>query len=312
MAKQQESGTGRIYGRILQKVDFDYGTRTTNHLQTHHRKLLLAKPPKHLLCDTHPQKRETISLVHGIQKIFSKLLANRLQSHMHLLIEDVQTGFLKGRQITEGFIYAQQLLHHARKSKLPLAVFKADIIKAFDTVNWDFLTKTMQSLGFPNTWITWMKNAVLTGSSQVMINGLLGNKIHLKRGVRQGDPLSPLLFIIGMDFLARWLCKLTTTGTLRLPDDSIRPCLLYADDALFFVKPETHQLQALKIVLLAFEQISGLAVNMRTPSNCGRTRKWNSTGNTDGLQTWNIPFYISGAPIIGSLATKNRLSPAHT
>lgn len=71
----------------------------------------------------------------------------------------------------------------------------------------------MQGLGFPEKWLHWISNCVLQGSSQIILNGLLGKKIELKRGVRQGDPLSPLLFILAIDFLTRWLDKLVTNGT---------------------------------------------------------------------------------------------------
>lgn len=76
-----------------------------------------------------------------------------------------------------------------------------------------------------------------------------------------GDPLSPLLFIIVMDFLARYLAKLTATSTIRLTFMDMKHCLLYVDDALFFIKLETQQLQALQIALRVFQNISGLATN---------------------------------------------------
>ena len=96
-----------------------------------------------------PQDYRPISLIHGVQRIISKILANRLQAYIPTLVKDNQTGFTKGRQIIEGFLYAQQILHLAKENKTPLALFKADIHKAFDTISWNFLTKVMQSLGFP-------------------------------------------------------------------------------------------------------------------------------------------------------------------
>lgn len=117
-------------------------------------------------------------------------------------------------------------------------------------------------MGFPRNWLAWIKNAVLSGTSQIIVNGLVGKKIILKRGVRQGDPISPMLFIMAMDFVTRWFSKLVVTGAWRLPFQDMKPCLLYADDALFFLKPEARQIQMLKIALAAFERISGLAVNL--------------------------------------------------
>ena len=73
---------------------------------------------------------------------------------------------------------------------------------------------------------------VLQGSSQIIINGLLGKRIILKRGVRQGDPLSPLLFIIAMDFIPRWQQKLQDDGILKMPIQGMNAGLFYADDVL--------------------------------------------------------------------------------
>lgn len=82
-----------------------------------------------------PQDFRPISLVHGIQKIVSKILANRLQPIIPNIVNDSQTRFVKGRQITEGFLYAQHVVQCAKDSKIPIALFKADIHKAFDTVS---------------------------------------------------------------------------------------------------------------------------------------------------------------------------------
>lgn len=133
---------------------------------------------------TKPDDFRPISLVHGIQKIFSKILANRLQLRIQEVIDSTQTGFLKNRQITESFIYAQQTLSRAKQQKVPLALYKADIRKTFDTVSWDFTLSVMENLGFPMTWITWIRQSVLPGTSQAIVNGLLGKNIILKRGVR--------------------------------------------------------------------------------------------------------------------------------
>lgn len=138
-----------------------------------------------------------------------------------------------------------------------------DIKNAFDIVSWAFTNQVIRSLGFPEVWISWIHNTIFQGTSQVLINGLRGKRIVLRRGVRQGDPLSSSLFIIAMDFLARYLQKLKDTGAIRLPFLEMRPCLLYADDALLFFKSETNQAQAIKIWLLVFQHVSGLQINLQ-------------------------------------------------
>lgn len=153
---------------------------------------------------------------------------------MPLIISDMQTGFQKGRQMMESYVYTQQVLHLSRREKIPLALLKLDIRKAFDTISWEFTLKVMQKLDFPQKWINWIDMAIFRGSSQVLINGQLRRRLLLRRGVRQGNPLSPQLFIIAFDFLARYLQKLKDIGAIRLPFPAMRPCLLYVDDALLF------------------------------------------------------------------------------
>lgn len=244
-----------------------------------------------------------ISLIGGVQKIISKLLANRLQEVIGDLVHQSQTGFLKGRQITEGFVYAQEVLHFTKENNIPVAIFKADIHKAFDTISWRFLSKVLLHLGFPEIWISWIMRLVLQGSSQIMINGLIGKKIELRRGVRQGDPLSPFLFILAMDFIPRWLQRLMEIGALRMPIEGMQPSLLYADDALFFIKPEFQQIQILRIVLTVFATISGLKVNM-DKSELVATATTDShitqLSSQIGCKKGSLPFKYLGLPLSDS------------
>lgn len=212
---------------------------------------------------TEPKDFRPISVVNAIQKIFSKILATRLQLILGTLIDESQTGFLKGRHITEGFLYVQQTIQYARLSNTPLAAFKDDTTKAFDTISWEYITHILQARGSPQTWISWIQNAVLEGHSLIIVNGLGGTRLELRRGVRQGDPISPYLFIFAMDFLARWVNKLVASGTWVLPWRHLKPCIFYADDSLFFLQPSFQQLQILKIVFIFFYTVLGLEVNLR-------------------------------------------------
>lgn len=107
---------------------------------------IILLPKKEALLSTNDFR--PINLLHGIQKIFSKILADRLQGHIQDLVEEAQSGFIKNRQITEGFVYAKQVLHCTHTKKLPLGIFKADIKKAYDTISWSFLLKILKRVGF--------------------------------------------------------------------------------------------------------------------------------------------------------------------
>ena len=85
-------------------------------------------------------------------KIIGKILTSRLQAHIPKLIDLDQTGFIKGRSISENFIYAMELVQHCHKQRIPTLVLKLDFAKAFDSVNWDSLLHILQCRGFPTTW----------------------------------------------------------------------------------------------------------------------------------------------------------------
>jgi Reverse transcriptase (RNA-dependent DNA polymerase) len=101
-----------------------------------------------------------ISVIHGIQRIFSNNL-ERIQLHLPLLIQPTQTSFVKGRNIFEGFIYAQEVISVAKKQNKKITLFKLDIFKAFDSVNWSLIINCLKARGFSDNWIKWIEYLVL-------------------------------------------------------------------------------------------------------------------------------------------------------
>ncbi|KAJ3672310.1 hypothetical protein LUZ60_007031 [Juncus effusus] len=144
---------------------------------------------------------------------------------------------------------------------MPLLCFKADIEKAFDTVSWDFIIKVFEQRGIRGMWLEWIKAYVLKGSTKIILNGKPGKSIHMRRGVRQGDPLSPHLFIVAIDTLARVAENLSSINFIEKPFLNSHISLYYADDSVFLIKPEVQQVQRLKMMLKSFENSSGLKIN---------------------------------------------------
>lgn len=130
----------------------------------------------------------------------------------------------------------------------PRCVLKVDLIKAYDSIEWCFLQTVLQELGFPDLFVPWIIACISTVSYSILINGLPSEPFQAKKGLRQGDPLSPFLFAIGMEYLTRCMNQLKAT-----PDFNFHPrCeklnishMMFADDLLLFARADEISIQML-------------------------------------------------------------------
>jgi hypothetical protein len=177
-----------------------------------------------------------LALTNSIYKMLTSILNNRIIEPINEVIGNHQTGFLPRRQIYDNIKLAQCLIDRAHQQKVPLYAALLDQEKAYDRVHHGFLWRALTKLGLPETLLCAIQNCYENAFAQVSINRHLSERVHLMRGVRQGDPLSCLLFDVNIEPFALLLIK----NKNRLPgfttDTGIRNIVsLYADDTMIFL-----------------------------------------------------------------------------
>lgn len=206
-----------------------------------------------------------ISLLNYSLKCITKILSTRLQSVILQLVHQNQYGFIKGRTIQDCLAWAFHFLHICHKSKKEIVILKLDFEKAFDKLEYEVILQVLKHKGFPAKWIDWIHNILSTVTSLVLLNGILGKSFRCRRGVRQGDPLPPLLFVLAADLLQSVINKAWQAGVLKHPisDDfgSDYPIIQYADDTLLLLPGDATVLFNLKCLLRPFSDSTGLHVN---------------------------------------------------
>lgn len=142
------------------------------------------------------QQYRPICLLTVSFKIFTKMATNRLLSVAGKVISPTQTTFLPGRNIMEGVVVIHETLHELHR-KENWVTFKIDFEKAYDKTRWSFVRQTLEMKGFSEKWCNWIEAFTQGGHVNIKINDQLGDNFQTRKGLRQGDPLSPILFNIG-------------------------------------------------------------------------------------------------------------------
>ncbi|GKV42304.1 hypothetical protein SLEP1_g49718 [Rubroshorea leprosula] len=216
----------------------------------------------------NPQRIEEyrpISLIGVMYKILAKLLANRLRKVLGKIIGEQQMAFIEGRQLMDGVVIANEVIDEAKRKRIKSFLFKVDFEKAYDKVSWDFVDYMLMRTGFTATWRKWIKECFQSSMISILVNGSPTKQFSVNKGIRQGDPLSPFLFLLvaeGLNGLMQSALDKDLYKGVRIGNGNVVVShLQFADDTIFFGEASEENIQAIKCIMRTFELASGLKIN---------------------------------------------------
>ena len=211
--------------------------------------------PHHFITKYRP-----ISLLNCVYKIASGTIANRIKGTLQKLIHKDQTGFIAGRYIGENTRLVYDIMHHTEEHRLPGLLLLVHFEKAFDSVSWSFIYKVLEFFCFGNSIISWIK--LFNHNTNLRINqgGNLSAFFHIGRGCRQGDPISPFLFIFCAEILGLMIRKNKNINGIIINNREHKLCQ-NADDIVFILDGKSKSLNATLNVLFEYSKFSGLRVS---------------------------------------------------
>ncbi|XP_059302055.1 uncharacterized protein LOC132053985 [Lycium ferocissimum] len=206
-----------------------------------------------------------ISCCNIIYKCIAKLLCLRMKKALNSIVAENQAAFVEGRSLIQNVLICHDLLRHCNRKTSSRCLMKIDLRKAYDIVSWDFIEEALKGFGFPDSFRKLIMVCVTTTKFSVKVNGVGHGYFEGKRGLRQGDPISPLLFVLVMEYLSRVLSKMS-----ELPDFRYHPMckatklthLIFADDLMIFCKGNLKSVSRVMEALSPFSKVTGLVANL--------------------------------------------------
>jgi hypothetical protein len=217
-----------------------------------------------------PADFRPIALCNVMLKVVTKTIANRIKRILNDIISPNQSAFLPGRLITDNTLIAYETFHYLKNSKSTKHGYvgiKLDMAKACDRIEWPFLEKTLTIMGFPSKLVNTIMNCVTTVSFSVLVNGIPSPSFKPHRGIRQGAPLSPYLFILCADILSSLISQLQTDNKIKgiaIATNAPRIThLFFADDSILFCRAKPEEATHLLNTLMEYQRVSGQQINLR-------------------------------------------------
>nr|GEX67738.1 RNA-directed DNA polymerase, eukaryota [Tanacetum cinerariifolium] len=260
--------------------------------------LIPKKPDAKVVKDFRP-----ITLIGCIYKIIAKIMANRLNSVISDLISDVQSAFVSNRQILDGPFILNELLSRCNYRKTKAMIFKVDFEKDFDFVRWDFLDDILNKFGFGAKWRGWIQGCLNSSMGSILVNGNPTPEFKFHKRLKQGDPLSPFIFILVMESLNLSFNNILNTMLfkgIRIDDSLSLSHLFYSNDAIFIGKWEESNFSTIVHMLRSFFLALGLKINIQKSKLMGigiPQEEVTTATNFIGCSTFSTPFNYFGVKV---------------
>lgn len=220
--------------------------------------------PKIVGADTLNQFRP-ISLCSTIYKVIARLLKRKIKLFIDEVVQRNQVGFMEGRLLCENVLLASELVTDFHvEGRISRGCLKIDLAKAYDNLSWEFVLNLLKAIDLPVKLIEWIRECISTTSFSVVVNGELHGFFKGKKGLRQGDPISSLLFVLAMDVLSKMLDEGVLNKRFK-PHPSCEAPLIthlsFTDDVLVFFDGSQESLMGILEILEEFKQLSCLSIN---------------------------------------------------
>ena len=216
-----------------------------------------------------------ISLLNVVYKIGSAAIANQIKTVLPELINEDQTGFMSGRYIGDNLRLIYDMIAYLKENNLPGLLLNIDFEKAFDSVDWKFMFKVLKAFGFKQDICRWIETFYKNIKSTVIVNGQPSKWFPIRRGCRQGDPISPYLFILCVEILGIMIRENKHIKSIFV-NNVEHKLSQYADDREFLLAGDRESFETCITVTDNFERKSGLYMNAGKTSAVWRGSKRNS------------------------------------
>ncbi|XP_026440533.1 uncharacterized protein LOC113339485 [Papaver somniferum] len=219
------------------------------------------------------------------------------------LISDFQGAFIQEKKILAGVLIANECVDSRLKANKPGILCKIDMEKAFDNVNCHSLFTILEKHDFGAKWISWIKWCVTSSHLSILVNGSSTEKLKPSKGLRQGDSLSPYIFLLVVEVLSKLITDVVERGQLTgfqvVENGTIISLLHFADDTLIFLDASVEEVRRLFIILAVFESITGIKLNLdkSTMISVGAEAVIEALSKEIGCKTEKLPFKYLGIPI---------------